>query len=48
MKIIKENQIKEIIKIINDKLSYKRLKSNLFIASSEAINSHLSKYDRLI
>lgn len=39
-------QIKEIIKIINDKLSYKRLKSNLFIASSEAINSHLSKYDR--
>ena len=39
-------QIEEIIKIINDKLSYKRLKSNLFIASSEAINSHLSKYDK--
>ena len=35
----------EIIKIINDKLSYKRLKSNLFIASSEAINSHLLAYD---
>lgn len=40
--------IDEIVKIIEDKLAYKRLKQNLYNASSRAATSHLAKYSEAI